>query len=298
MDTPSDPIPALLATQIEAIWSRGQVDLIDTLYAETVVDHMPVPGQAPGRAGLRAVVETFRAALPDLAMTLHGTIACGDIGVDWWTLTGTHRGPLLGAAPTGRPLAFGGIDWVRVEGGRIAEVWHIEEMFQMAEQLGICLDANPAPPALATPATASMPDPAGLGATETRNLAIARRHIEGLWAAGDTAVAHEVYTDDVVDMNPMPGQHPGIPGILDVLAWLRQSAPDLAMHIDAYAASGDHAADRWTMVGTHTGADLLGKPARGRRFVMQGMDVVHITGAGRIDRVWHVEDLASLRTQL
>ncbi|MGL6043548.1 MAG: ester cyclase, partial [Sandaracinobacteroides sp.] len=66
----------------------------------------------------------------------------------------------------------------------------------------------------------------------------------------------------------------------------------------AYAVAGDHAADRWTMTGTHSGTDLLGRPARGRRFVMEGMDVVRITQARRIDRIWHVEDLSALARQL
>lgn len=307
LETPSEPpVAALLAAQIETIWSQGRTDLIDSLYADTIIDHMPVPGQAGGREGLRQVVALFRAAMPDLTMTLHGTLSCGDIGVDWWTLAGTHRGELFGLPPTGRIVRFGGIDWVRVAGSRIAELWHIEEMFQMEQQLG--LGPGPgvgtgaefvvAPVPGDAGAGARLPDAARLSELERRNLAIARRHIEGLWAAGDTSIADEVYAADVLDMNPAPGQRPGIPGIIDVLGWLRAAAPDLRMRIDAYAVAGDHAADRWTMTGTHSGADLLGRPARGRRFVMQGMDVVRIAAAGRIDRVWHVEDLAGLRRQL
>jgi steroid delta-isomerase-like uncharacterized protein len=308
MEYPEPAISTLLATQIGAIWSDGRIELVDSLYAEAIIDHMPVAGQVGGRAGLKQAVEMFRAAMPDLRMTLHGTIGCGDIGVDWWTLEGTQSGELFGLPPTGRSVRFGGIDWVRVKAGQIAELWHIEEMFQMEQQLGIGAANSfgaPVDPAFAAAASsttagasARLPDENRLSAIECRNLQVARRHIEGLWAAGDTSVADEVYAADVIDMNPAPGQRPGIAGILDVLGWLREAAPDLRMQINAYAVSGDHAADRWTMTGTHTGADLLGQPAQGRSFVMEGMDVVRIGAQGRIDRVWHVEDLAALARQI
>ncbi|MGL4541428.1 MAG: ester cyclase, partial [Polymorphobacter sp.] len=239
MQSPEPVISTMLAAQIGAIWSDGRIDLVDSLYAETVIDHMPVTGQVGGRAGLKQAVELFRAAMPDLRMTLHGTIGCGDMGVDWWTLDGTHTGPLFDLAPTGRKVSFSGIDWVRVKDDQIAELWHVEEMFQMEQQLGIAPAASfgaPGDPAfavMAAPADAGagarLPDSTRLTATERRNLAVARHHIEGLWAAGDIGVAVEVYAPDVVDMNPAPGQRPGIAGITDVLAWLREAAPDLTM---------------------------------------------------------------------
>lgn len=304
---PEPPIATLLAAQIGAIWSEGRTHLIDSLYAENVVDHMPIPGQPGGRAGLKQAVEVFRAGMPDLRLELHGTIACGAIGVDWWTLIGTHSGELLGAVPTGRRVRFSGIDWVRVAGRQITELWHVEELYQMEQQLGIggaAAFGAPAAgdfkvlPAAMPPSAPWLPDPATLSPLERRNLAVAQTHIEGLWAAGDVAVAAQVYADDVIDMNPAPGQRAGIAGILDVLGWLREAAPDLSMRIDALAVAGDHAADRWTMTGTHSGTALLGVPAEGRRFVMTGMDVVRLNPAGRIDRIWHVEDLAGLRRQL
>ncbi|GGI71352.1 hypothetical protein GCM10007973_05460 [Polymorphobacter multimanifer] len=295
----------LLAAQITAIWSEGRTELIDRLYAEHVIDHMPIAGQASGREGLHLAVGLFRSAMPDLTMHLHGTLACGPIGVDWWTLEGTHTGPLMGDAPTGKRLRFSGIDWVRVADGQIRELWHIEEMFQMQQQLGGGSANFGAPaaavaivPAVADAQAAWTPDPETLTDAERKMLSVARRHIEGLWAAGDLRVAAEVYAEDVIDMNPAPGQRPGIPGILDVLGWLREAAPDLEMTIDAYAVQGRFAADRWTMHGTHSGAPLLGHPASGRAFTMQGMDVVRLNDQGRIDRVWHVEDLAALEAQI
>jgi len=125
----------LVAAQITQVWGQGRLDLLPELYADDVVDHSPLSGQAGGREGLRVGVEAFRAAFPDLAMELHGTLADGDTGVDWWTLTGTHRGPLGALAATGRSVRFSGSDVVRVRDGRIAELWHVEDMLALALQL-------------------------------------------------------------------------------------------------------------------------------------------------------------------
>jgi steroid delta-isomerase-like uncharacterized protein len=305
----ADAVRAMLRTQIERIWGAGETDLVDAVYADDVVDRMPIPGQPTGREALKDVVRLFRTAMPDLRMHLHGALACGDLGVDFWTLTGTHTGPLGDLAATGRAVAFSGIDMIRVRDGRVAELWHVEEMLQFREQLGLGgasfgapTKPAPVPPTLDPDyrpgAGARTPDPARLSAQEARRLAVARRHIEELWAKGDMGVALEVYAPDVVDRNPAPGQRPGLDGILDVLTWLREAAPDLRMRIEAFVVDGDYAADRWVMAGTHTGAPLMGLPAQGKAFTINGMDVVKFNAEDRITDVWHVEEFESLRAQI
>jgi predicted ester cyclase len=44
--------------------------------------------------------------------------------------------------PTGRPVTVSGFDLLRVEGDRFAEVWHVEDIAGMLQQLG----AMPGPP--------------------------------------------------------------------------------------------------------------------------------------------------------
>lgn len=286
----------LLRAQIERVWGRGEVDLVDAMYAPDVVDHMPVAGQPAGRAAMKDVVRAFRAALPDLRMDLHTVLACGDRGVDHWTLSGTHTGPLFGVAATGRRVVISGIDMVRVADGRITELWHVEEMAQLAAQLGVDLPVDPALPETATGYW--LPDPALLSPVERRNLALARRHMEGVWVAGNAAPMAELYAADIVDANPGPGQPPGIAGIAAALRYLRAGAPDLKLHMAAYLPAGDLVADRWTMTGTHTGAPLFGRAARGRRFAVAGMDIARFRGDGRIDRIAHVEEFARLRAQI
>ena len=287
----------MLRAQIERVWGRGEVALVDANYAETVIDHMPVAGQPAGRAAMKDVVRAFRTAIPDLAMTLDDVLTCGDHGIDHWTLTGTNTAPLFGVAPTGKRVTISGIDMVRVADGRIAEIWHVEEMLQFAAQLGVDLPVDIAPRRLA-PSDYWLPDPAALSPIERRNLALARRHMEGVWVAGNAAPMAELYAPDIVDLSPGPGQPPGIAGIAAALGYLRAGAPDLRLHMAAYLPSGDHVADRWTMTGTHTREPLFGVAATGKRFEIAGMDIAHYRADGRIDRIAHVEEFARLRAQI
>lgn len=301
-------ITRLLEDQILRLWGKGDLSVVDRNYAATIVDHMPIPGQQTGRAAMRKVVTDFRTALPDMVLNLHGTIACGALGVDFWTLEGTHSGPLFGTPPSGRRVRFSGIDMVQVADNRIAEIWHVEEMLQFAGQIGggeasfgAPVGTAPMPIAAGTHdpgASARHPDLRLLSDMERRHLAIARDHIEQIWARGDASAAYRLYAPEVIDHMPAPGQRPGIPGIIDVLGWLREAVPDLTMTIEDYVVEGNLAADRWVMRGTHTGAPLMGVTARGKAFEINGMDVIRIRDDFMISDVWHVEDFASLRAQI
>ncbi len=121
---------------IVELFARGDADLIPELYWPDVVDHNPVPDQRPGYDGLRDVLAAFHHAFPDQRMELHGTLADGEFGVDFWTFRGTHSGALDGVPATGRTVEFSGIDVARVVDGRIKEIWHVEDMATMWRQLG------------------------------------------------------------------------------------------------------------------------------------------------------------------
>lgn len=142
-----DDVRALMRRNITELWGKSRRELIPELYAPDCVDHNPVPGQLPGYPGLYAVMDAFTAAFPDLEMTLNGALADGDFGVDFWTFRATHSGELMGVPPTGRRVEFQGIDVVRVGGdGRIAEIWHVEDLATMLRQVGVLSVApDPAP---------------------------------------------------------------------------------------------------------------------------------------------------------
>jgi len=98
---------ALVRDFIDGLFTRGQLGSVDKYLAEDFVNHDPPFGAAADRAGLRAAGAMFRAAFPNWHSQLHLLVAEGDIVVEQFTAGGTHRGEIMGVAPTGRRCPFG-----------------------------------------------------------------------------------------------------------------------------------------------------------------------------------------------
>jgi predicted ester cyclase len=64
-------------------------------------------------------------------------IVSGDTVVGRWNATATHTGQLPGVAPTGKPIAIGGITIYRIANGKIVEAWEQLDMLGMWQQLGV-----------------------------------------------------------------------------------------------------------------------------------------------------------------
>jgi steroid delta-isomerase-like uncharacterized protein len=117
-------------------FGEGKVELADVLVAEDFINHNPVPGQAPGREGLKAAVNSLRAAFPDLSVNLEDVISQGDKVVLRDTIRGTHQGPFAGVPPTGRTITVSRISVFRVVDGQIKEHWGLVDMLGVLQQLG------------------------------------------------------------------------------------------------------------------------------------------------------------------
>lgn len=122
------------------IWGEGRLGLVDELYAADYVDHVsrgPEPATVSGPGGLKQAVSLFRDALPDLSYAVDDQIAERDVVVSRFSAAGTHQRPFLGAAPSGRRIAYTGIDVNRVRDGRIVESWVQYDALGLLQQLGL-----------------------------------------------------------------------------------------------------------------------------------------------------------------
>jgi steroid delta-isomerase-like uncharacterized protein len=118
------------------IWDRGHTQQIDQVFAADYADRNPLDGQLPGGAGVRQLVDGFRAAFPDLSVSVDLQIDEGTRVANRYTLRGTHRGRFLGLEPTGRPVEITGILVLRIENGLIAESWGYWDQATMLAQIG------------------------------------------------------------------------------------------------------------------------------------------------------------------
>lgn len=114
--------------------SRGDFDALDEVVAPDYVLHNP--GEVHGIDGLRAMVEGYRAALPDLRVTIEHQFAEGDHVATRFTIRGTHDGELMGIPPTGREVAFTGITISRCRDGKLVEEWELADALGLLQQIG------------------------------------------------------------------------------------------------------------------------------------------------------------------
>jgi steroid delta-isomerase-like uncharacterized protein len=125
---------------IEESFNEGKFDLIDQLIAPDAVDHDPArPARMQGLRGpevLRRTVEMYRAAFPDVRMTVDELIVEGDKVAVRWHAEGTHQGELEGLAPTGKRVTVTGINIDHWQDGKIVESWAQWDNLGMARQLG------------------------------------------------------------------------------------------------------------------------------------------------------------------
>ena len=105
-------------------FNRGDLEGYLSTYAEDAVIHGLPADLEPSPAGLRKSLETLRAGLPDLRVTVEDTVAEGDRVAVRLSYRGTHRGELFGAAPTGRIIEWDGLTIRRLGAdGQTVERW-------------------------------------------------------------------------------------------------------------------------------------------------------------------------------
>lgn len=116
----------------------GNLALIDELSTNDFVDHEEgLPGQPPGKEGVRFFVNAIRSAFPDIkAKTIEPYLADGDMEACHVIFTGTHGGEMAGVPATGKTVEFGGTDIIRVVDGKVAEHWGTTDNMRLMQQIG------------------------------------------------------------------------------------------------------------------------------------------------------------------
>lgn len=129
----------------DEVWGQGNLDAIDELMSPDFTRHGPAieGGLIQGREAFKHLVSMYRTALPDLKAPMEAQVVEGDTTVTRWTARATNQGPLLGTAPTGKPIQVAGVYIHRFEGGRIAEEWVYYDTLGFLEQLGLVLLPGP-----------------------------------------------------------------------------------------------------------------------------------------------------------
>lgn len=125
---------------IDALFNEGDAAAVDKYLAEDFLNHDPPFGADTTREGMRSAAALFRSAFPDWRAVPDLLIAENDLVVEHFSATGTQRGELFGAPPTGRTVTLRGINIFRIRDGRIVERWGRLDDLGFLRQLGLAPD--------------------------------------------------------------------------------------------------------------------------------------------------------------
>ena len=100
---PTEENKALVRRFYEEVWDRGNTEVAFEVFANDYVRHdFRASDALPGPAGQKQIADDFRAAFPDLRVTVDLIVGEEDFVVGRWTATGTHTGRWGDLEPTGR----------------------------------------------------------------------------------------------------------------------------------------------------------------------------------------------------
>jgi len=128
---------AILERAVNEMLNGRNLALVETLFAQGYVYHGPGGLEVRGPEGFKQLLNVYLNAFPDVKFTIEDTVAGGD-KIAWrWTMRGTHKGDLMGIAPTGKTVTITGIVVSRYSGGKVIEDWESFDEVGMLRQLGV-----------------------------------------------------------------------------------------------------------------------------------------------------------------
>lgn len=114
----------------------GRIVALDDLLGPAFVEHAQGGGATGGRADLERSLAARRSAFPDARYEAHHVVGEDDRIALRGSWSGTHRGPFLGVAATGRTVTVGEHHLFRIVDARIVEHWSELDGEGLMRQLG------------------------------------------------------------------------------------------------------------------------------------------------------------------
>ena len=117
--------------------ATGDFNRMASFYHENVVYHGSGGDERRGRNAAVDLARMYKNAFPDMKAEVEQLVAEGDFVVSRVRPHGTHKGDLMGMAPTGKKID---IRWVmnmaRIENGKVVEEWEVFDQMDFMKQLG------------------------------------------------------------------------------------------------------------------------------------------------------------------
>jgi predicted ester cyclase len=118
-------------------WNSGDEVLLKEAVAPNFTDHTLPAGRPQGPEGPAFASRRFRAAVPDLKVTVEKMIVAGDYVTVHMNFTGHFTGRFGQTQGKGQPVPFIATDLIKIENGRITDNWHIEDNLTLLQEMGV-----------------------------------------------------------------------------------------------------------------------------------------------------------------
>lgn len=140
METISDESPQALAIARAALlyasfWNSGDASFAHGALATGFIDRTLPAGRAQGITGPLEASKAFRAAVPDLSVSVEHLLVVGDRAVVRLRFNGRFTGVFGEQKGQGQKIDFRAVDMYRVRDGFITDNWHLEDYQTLFSQL-------------------------------------------------------------------------------------------------------------------------------------------------------------------
>jgi steroid delta-isomerase-like uncharacterized protein len=123
----------------EEIINNARFDKLREILDPKIIWHdlLLLTGEVHGVENFRNILEMFRSAFPDLHITVEDQIQENERVVTRFTITGTHKGDLMGLPATHKMFKVSGITIILFDHEKAVEEWIEEDGLGLMRQLGV-----------------------------------------------------------------------------------------------------------------------------------------------------------------
>ena len=133
---PTEPVQ-IARWLVEDVWNKGDLRFADRMFtADATLHFRGTDRPLTPETGLQ-IVKAWRTGFPDFHFRLEDIIVEGNKVALRIPFTGTHLGRFWGLNSTGRKIAVTETLILRIQGGKIVEMWEDFDEYEMRVQLGL-----------------------------------------------------------------------------------------------------------------------------------------------------------------
>jgi steroid delta-isomerase-like uncharacterized protein len=129
---------ATYADMINQAWNSHDIEKVLSFYSpEYVGDDVGQASLLRGHEGLRAMLEMYWQAFPDLQFRVTDRLIQDSRLVVVWVAEGTHQGTIMNIPPTGHKVEVRGVSIIDVENGKVVRGQYIWDLAGMLRHMGL-----------------------------------------------------------------------------------------------------------------------------------------------------------------